>query len=181
MPLIEGFWNNDNSFGFFTNFNANQEKYSLLFQLFAQSSRFKALEKAKVDNPEAYTFISERSVDDDYFIFAKLLNEKGFISRDEMLMLEEFRKAFNFNSNGSMTVLVEASSNVCFQRLHERGRSEEVNISSEYLVNLERVTREYWQKLNREGRCLYHFTSIDINSPLYLDSVNELVEIILAC
>lgn len=111
-------------------FYGDQERYAFGFQMMAYISRLVILKRAIEEGYDI--IISERSLDTDRNIFAKMLHDDGKISDVEyqiyMKWFDEFKKDFP----DELIVYVKTSPIVAHTRVGIRGRKGE-NIPLEYL------------------------------------------------
>lgn len=110
-----------------------QESYAFSFQMMAYISRISALRKLIKKNPNAI-IITERSVHTDRQVFAKMLYDDKKI---ESVKYQIYLKWFDeFIQEIPITgiIYVRASPDICYERVHKRGRIGET-IPLEYLQN----------------------------------------------
>ena len=136
-------WNNikdENGKTILSLFYENQKEYSFSFQMMAYISRLQILKKA-VD--EGYDYIvSERSLDTDKNIFAKMLYDDKNIKYVEyqiyLKWFEEFQPLFQEEH----VVYVRTEPEIAYKRVNKRAREGE-NIPIEYLENCHRYHEEW--------------------------------------
>lgn len=110
-------------------------KYAFSFQIMAYSTRLAMLRKTIRENPECELIICERSLEADHNIFAKMLFEGNQIEDVEYqiyeLLFRDTAAEFRLDS----AVYIDASPEVCFQRIGKRARAGESAIPLDYLQN----------------------------------------------
>lgn len=101
------------------------------FQMMAYISRLALLRKA-VNNPKIKLIITERSVETDRNVFAKMLYDVGDISHDEFQIYTLWFEEFLTDVPLSGIVYINASPEVCLARIGKRARAGE-SIQIEYI------------------------------------------------
>jgi deoxyadenosine/deoxycytidine kinase len=101
------------------------------FQMMAYISRLSLLRKA-VKNPKIKLIITERSVETDRNVFAKMLYDAGDISHDEFQIYSLWFDEFLIDVPLSGIVYINASPSVCIERIGKRARAGET-IQSDYI------------------------------------------------
>lgn len=94
------------------------------FQMMAYISRLSLLRKA-VNNPKIKLIITERSVETDRNVFAKMLYDVGDISHDEFQIYTLWFDEFLTDIPLSGIVYINASPEVCLARIGKRARKGE--------------------------------------------------------
>lgn len=101
------------------------------FQMMAYISRLSLLRNA-VKNPKIKLIITERSVETDRNVFAKMLYDAGDISHDEFQIYTMWFDEFLTDVPLSGIVYINASPSVCMERIDKRARVGET-IHSDYI------------------------------------------------
>jgi deoxyguanosine kinase len=101
------------------------------FQMMAYISRLALLRKA-VKNPKIKVIITERSVETDRNVFAKMLYDTGDISHDEFQIYTLWFDEFLTDVPLSGIIYINASPDVCLTRIEKRARAGET-IQSDYI------------------------------------------------
>ena len=101
------------------------------FQMMAYISRLALLRKA-VKNPKIKVIITERSVETDRNVFAKMLYDTGDISHDEFQIYTLWFDEFLTDVPLSGIIYINASPDVCLARIEKRARAGET-IHSDYI------------------------------------------------
>ncbi len=114
-----------------TNLYKNIRANAFKFQMMAYISRLSLLRKA-VKNPKIKLIITERSVETDRNVFAKMLYDVGDISHDEFQIYTLWFDEFLTDVPLGGIVYIHASPDVCLERIHKRARSGET-IQADYI------------------------------------------------
>ena len=135
----------ENGKNIFENYYTNPSKWSFYFQLLALTTRIDVIRTAIKRNPQATTFVIERSPDDDFFIFATKLHEQKFISNDEMLLINMYRTQWKteFEPLVKHVVYLNTDVGVCLSRKKGRCRPGEDGVDEELLKSLEAYSNNY--------------------------------------
>lgn len=127
-------WNtikDNNNVNILTKFYDNQKKYSFAFQMMAYISRLNLL-KNTIKNYPKCTIITERSLNTDRYVFAKMLYENKLLEDVEyQIYLKWFDSFMDFNID--KTIYIKTSPQTCFERVSIRNRNGENKINIEYL------------------------------------------------
>ena len=126
-------------------FYSNQKEYSFPFQMMAYISRLALLKEAVGKNPNAI-IITERSLYTDKMVFAKMLYESGNI---EMINYKIYLKWFDTFASEfpvNKVIYVNASPEICHDRIVKRSRNGESSISLGYLINCHSYHNEMLNK-----------------------------------
>ena len=116
-----------------TNFYKNQRAYAFRFQMMAYISRLALLRQTVRDNAgKCRIIITERSVDTDRNIFAKMLYDKGDIAHDEYTIYTMWFDEFVRDLPVAGIVYIRADPETCMERIDKRGREGET-IPLEYV------------------------------------------------
>lgn len=114
-----------------TNLYKNIRANAFKFQMMAYISRLSLLRKA-VKDPKIKLIITERSVETDRNVFAKMLYDVGDISHDEFQIYTLWFDEFLTDVPLGGIVYIHASPDVCLERIHKRARSGET-IQADYI------------------------------------------------
>jgi deoxyadenosine/deoxycytidine kinase len=113
------------------------------FQMMAYISRLSLLRKA-VKNPKIKLIITERSVETDRNVFAKMLYDVGDISHDEFQIYTLWFEEFLTDVPLSGIVYIRASPEVCMERIGKRARSGET-IQPDYIQRCHQYHEDWIQ------------------------------------
>ena len=122
-----------------TKFYENQKKYSFAFQMMAYISRLSILKRTIEEYPNSI-IITERCLNTDRYVFAKMLYDNGKLEDIEyQIYLNWFDHFSNicskYEQNNQKIIYLNTYPEVCFHRVNKRNRNGESNISIEYLKN----------------------------------------------
>ncbi|XP_078530913.1 deoxyguanosine kinase, mitochondrial-like [Lissotriton helveticus] len=150
-------------------------RWSYTFQTFSCMGRLKAqLEPfsehlMKVQNPVQ---VFERSVYSDRYVFAKNLFDLGHMSEIEWTIYQDWHSFFlqQFKDRVALNgiLYLQATPEKCYERLRQRGRSEEEQVELEYLKKLHVQHEDWLIKKSTE----VHFENIQ-NVPVLVLDVNK--------
>ena len=116
-----------------TNFYKDHKAYAFRFQMMAYISRLALLRQTVRDNAgRCRIIISERSVDTDRNIFAKMLYDRGDIAHDEYTIYNMWFDEFVRDLPVTGLVYIRADPETCMERITRRGREGET-IPLEYV------------------------------------------------
>ena len=130
-------WNlikDNNNVTILEKFYVDQKKYSFAFQMMAYISRLSLITKTINEFPDAI-IITERCLNTDRYVFAKMLYDSGKMEDVEYQIYIKWFDNFNYIINNTKTIYLNTLPNVCFIRINKRNREGESNISLEYLEN----------------------------------------------
>ena len=114
-----------------TNLYKDTKKYAFRFQMMAYISRLQLLQNI-VDEKKYKIIITERSVETDRNVFAKMLYDDGMIEHDEYTIYNMWFDHFIKNIKVSGIIYVKADPTICDTRVKKRNREGE-SIPLEYL------------------------------------------------
>jgi len=116
-----------------TNFYKDHRAYAFRFQMMAYISRLALLRQTVRDNAgRCRVIITERSVDTDRNIFAKMLYDSGDIAHDEYTIYNMWFDEFVQDLPVAGLVYIRANPETCMERIMKRGREGET-IPLEYV------------------------------------------------
>ena len=116
-----------------TNFYKDHKAYAFRFQMMAYISRLALLRQTVRDNAgRCRVIITERSVDTDRNIFAKMLYDRGDIAHDEYTIYNMWFDEFVRDLPVAGLVYIRADPETCMERITRRGREGET-IPLEYV------------------------------------------------
>ena len=120
-------------------FYGNQEKYAFSFQMMAYISRLALLKKTIRENPDCH-IVTERSINTDKNVFAKMLHEDDKIEEVNYQIYQKWFDEFIEETMIDGIIYIKATGQTCFDRVKKRSRNGESNIPLEYL---ERCGKEH--------------------------------------
>ena len=132
----------------------DQSRWSYTFQQMSLLSRFNSIETAINTINPAHTnnsdecqtsnvFLTERCLETDHQVFAKMLYDDGLMNPIEYnLYLDLFNLLNASTTQISAIIYINTSPNICYDRIKSRSRDGEDTISHDYLLKID----EYQQK-----------------------------------
>ena len=116
-----------------TNFYKDKKAYAFRFQMMAYISRLALLRRTVRENAgRCRIIITERSVETDRNIFAKMLYDSGDIAQDEYTIYNMWFEEFVRDMPVAGVVYIRADPDTCMERINKRGRAGET-IPLEYI------------------------------------------------
>lgn len=143
-------------------FYENQEKYSFAFQIMAYISRLSMLKDAIEKNPDAI-IITERCLNTDRYVFAKMLYDAGKMEEVEYQIYLNWFDHFNYLQQTQKMIYLKTNPSVCIDRINKRNRTGESNISLTYLENCHKYHEDM-------------IKNVDLNKLLIIDSNVDIYE-----
>ncbi len=148
LPIIlepHTLWQNIDGHNLLEEFYQNTSRWAYSFQTHVFMTRIKALQEAVEQNPHENCFILERSVYADKFCFAKACSHLGLMSPLEWKMYCLWYDWFimNYVKTPSGIIYLQVDPKISYQRTQKRKRSEESEISKEYITLLHEY-HEQW-------------------------------------
>lgn len=142
------FWStllNDDGRDLLTTFYGDTNRYAFTFQVCALLSRYQVISKhLTACDSENEVFITERCLHTDYKVFAKKLREDGSINKLEFSVYEKYFQHFSETMAPLDAIIyVNTLPDKCLQRIKQRARPGEENISIQYLDSLHKWTDEW--------------------------------------
>lgn len=113
-------------------FYDNQERYSFAFQMMAYISRLSLLKRTIEQNPDAI-IITERCLNTDRYVFAKMLYDTGKLEDVEYHIYLNWFDHFIDIQKIQKVVYLKTDPHICYFRINKRNRTGESNISLDYL------------------------------------------------
>lgn len=134
-----------------TKFYANQRAYAFSFQMMAYISRVSSLRQAVRDNPDGI-IITERSVQTDRNVFAKMLYDQGLIREvDYQIYLTWFEEFVNDLPIAGL-IYVNTNPQICQMRVELRNRTGE-SIPLDYLERCNKYHENWIENFPPERIC----------------------------
>lgn len=133
----------------------NQKRYALAFQLQVLHTRFALLERTIKENPNSL-IITERDITSDYEIFTKMLYDSGMFEEIEFRLYEQLYNNYKERldklcMNSRFRIYLTTSAKKSFERMKRRGRSEEKQVSLEYLEKVEKYHKNTFLEKESES------------------------------
>ena len=131
-------------------FYENQEKYSFVFQMMAYISRLTLLKNTILANPGC-VIISERCLNTDRYVFAKMLYDSGKMEDIEYTVYLKWFDEFNELYNNQKMIYMKTDPAICFQRIAKRDRDGESAIPLSYLESCHQYHEEMINVIEKEN------------------------------
>jgi deoxyadenosine/deoxycytidine kinase len=144
-------------------FYADQEKYSFPFQMMAYISRLNVLKQAlkSLDPNQKYVIFTERSLDTDRYVFAKMLYETCKMEYVNYQIYLNWFDSFSGEFPVHKIVYVKTAPEICHARISKRSREGEDKIELGYLESCHKYHEEMINH-NNEAEKLVLSGNIDI-------------------
>lgn len=156
-------------------FYADQEKYSFPFQMMAYISRLNVLRQAikncDTTSNQKYTIITERSLNTDRYVFAKMLHETGKMEDVCYQIYLNWFDTFSEEFPVDKIIYVKTLPNICHNRISKRAREGEDCIPLEYLQSCDNYHEDMLKNNNNDTTKLV----LDGNVDIY-ENVNQFEE-----
>ena len=130
-------------------FYENQKKYSFVFQMMAYISRLTLLKNTIRDNPDCI-IITERCLNTDRFVFAKMLYDSGNMEDVEYTVYLKCFDEFNELYKNQKMIYMKTDPDICFERIAKRARDGESVIPLSYLENCHKYHEDMINRFDKE-------------------------------
>lgn len=118
----------------------------LLTRYHSIESTIKGVKLQRKSNYGIQVFLTERCMDSDYHVFAKMLREEGCMDSMELQIYERLLGQLRSTATPLSAIIhINNSPDICQERIKLRGRNGESAITSEYLQSLEQHQRQWVQ------------------------------------
>lgn len=124
----------DEKRGLLESFYSDQKTYAFQLQMFALLTRFQAVHECTQFND---LVVAERSILSDNCVFAHTLKKNGCLSTSESDILQRWSRYFSTRLPESILIYIKTPVDVCMDRIKQRAREGEENITPAYLSQLE--------------------------------------------
>lgn len=160
----------------------NPSDVAATFQMAALGSRFKilrdskklALERSK-EIGKKVTLIIERTILDDFHVFAKMLHHEGKINTLELNTYKYWYDIFLEDFNLDKSVYIYTPPEVCYSRVNVRCRPGEEKISMEYLEHCDAAHNNFHEEILLDYNCMKVYGHIDKDTKEYDDMLKAIV------
>jgi deoxyadenosine/deoxycytidine kinase len=152
-------------------FYLDQQKYSFAFQMMAYISRLNLLceHLKKLDPSKKYIIITERSLNTDKYVFAKMLFESGKMEDVCYQIYLNWFDTFSKNLPINKIIYVKTQPEICYNRIKKRSREGENTIALDYLIKCSNYHDDMLDVVNKNSEKLILNGNIDI-----YDNANQL-------
>lgn len=130
-------------------FYENQKKYSFAFQMMAYISRLNLLKETIEKYPNAI-IITERCLNTDRYVFAKMLYDSGKMEDIEYKIYSKWFDSFSTIQDCQKTIYLKTDPHICMERICKRERDGESNIPLEYLIDCDKYHDEMINSINKD-------------------------------
>ena len=156
---------------YLTDFYNDMQRWAFNLQIYFLNNRYKQILKIIEGD---HTVIQDRTIYEDAHIFAPNLHEMGLMSsRDFQNYLDLFHTMSSQISSPDLLIYLRANIPTLVQRIHERGRIYEGNMSLGYLKKLN-IRYEDWINSYKQGNLLI----IDANSVDFINNPEDMGRVI---
>ena len=139
----------ENDVSMLEKFYADQNKYSFSFQMMAYISRLKILrDTIREHQGSPITIITERSLNTDKMVFAKMLYDSGKIEHINYQIYLSWFDTFSAEYPVQKHIYVKTDPDICHKRIHIRSRNGEDNIPIDYLVSCSKYHDDMMEVVN---------------------------------
>lgn len=158
-------------------FYSNQEKYAFGFQMMAYISRLSLLKQAYEKGYDV--IISERSLETDRNIFAKMLYDDGKIIDVEYQIYLKWFDAFKREFNEEKIIYIRTTPEIVLQRIEKRARKGEY-IPIEYLRKCNDYHEEWIKTIPPHQICILNGDIDTTDYPNTNDAWKKIIDIFLS-
>lgn len=130
----------ENGINILQNFYGNPEKYAFSFQILAYITRLNTYKQAVQDNPDAKYIITERCLETDRHVFAKMLFDSKKISCIDYKIYMNWFNVFAQDFPIAGIIYINTKPEICHERVNKRSRDGECSISIDYLKDCDTYT-----------------------------------------
>jgi len=123
-------------------FYEKKATYGFAFQVLVFQSRLQMIREA-CNQPDIHLIIMERSLDADYYVFAKMLYEQGYLQECEYEIYKRMAKYEREQYMADGIVWLRETPETCMERIALRARKGEERISLEYLEKCDQYHQEW--------------------------------------
>lgn len=156
-------------------FYEDQMRNAFSFQMMAYISRLESLKKAIKENPDAKIIITERCLETDKNVFAKMLYDEGKIREVDYQIYLRWFDAFNKELTPSYHIYIQANAHVCTERIAIRSRDGESDIPYDYLEHCGNTHDEWLRGLSNVFVCDGSMTK-EVGHPIWKKHIENILE-----
>jgi deoxyadenosine/deoxycytidine kinase len=158
-------------------FYQDQEKYSFSFQMMAYISRLALMKEVikQYEREPGMTFITERCLQTDKYVFAKMLYESGKIEEVNYQIYCKWFDVFAEECKINKIIYVKVDPNICDLRIKGRNRLGESGIPIEYLSSC----HEYHEEMMKIMVDTSQIMVVDGQQKImnWLNNINSFIEV----
>lgn len=168
-------------------FYSDQKEYGFTFQIYALFTRFMLLKEAfdhakkwEEENPgKVLKIITERTILSDYYIFASILHEDGYINDIEMAVYKKWFNTFSEEFTVSKIIYIRSSVETCVKRITLRNRNGENLIKKEYLEKLHEKHENLNNSIFPKYETLVVENEFELHTEEYRSNINLIIDFIM--
>ena len=153
-------------------FYKDKKENAFCFQVLAYITRLKKLIDTIKNSPKDAIIITERSIETDRNVFAKMLYEDNLISSIEWETYNYWFNTFKEISQVDKIIYIKTSPSKCLERINKRNRSEEISIKIDYLEKCSKYHDDWLDNIN--NTTIDGHDSIDIVRNKVIDILDNL-------
>jgi deoxyadenosine/deoxycytidine kinase len=155
-------------------FYEDQERNAFSFQMMAYISRLAGIKRAIQNNPKAKLIITERCLETDRNVFAKMLHHDKKIRDIDYQIYEKWFDEFGMSCRPDYYVYIKASAEVCSVRIKMRSREGEDGIPVEYLQSCGKYHDDWIENKTNVYICNGHLTKEE-GHPKWLKHIYDIL------
>ena len=144
-------------------FYEDQKKYSFAFQMMAYISRLSILKDAIKNNPNCI-IITERCLNTDRYVFAKMLYDGGLLEDVEYQIYSNWFDHFDDIARIQKIVYLKTDPSICSYRISKRNRTGESSISIDYLTKCHNYHEDMVNKMIENSLIINADSDIESNN-----------------
>ena len=156
------------------NFYEDQTRNAFSFQMMVYISRLVCLKRAIENNPQAKLIVTERCLETDRNVFAKMLYREGKIRELDYQIYCRWFDEFHKNIVPSYYMYIRANAHICTERIIIRSRDGESGIPYEYLEKCGATHDEWLDKLNNVYTC-DGSVSREVGYPIWVKHIQSIM------
>ena len=156
-------------------FYEDQERNSFSFQMMAYISRLVYLKRAIENNPDAKLIITERCLETDRNVFAKMLYAEDKIREVDYQIYCRWFDEFHKNLIPMYYLYIRANAHICTERIGIRSRDGESGIPYEYLEKCGKTHDDWLDKLNNVYICDGSMTK-EVGHPIWVKHIQTILK-----
>jgi deoxyadenosine/deoxycytidine kinase len=156
---------------YLSDFYQDMSKWSFPLQIYFLHSRFNQVRSIRDAD---HAIIQDRTIYEDAFIFARNLNDSGFLTRrDFENYFSLFKSMTSVIQPPDLLIYLRASIPKLTEQIGKRGREYETSISIKYLEDLNRHY-ETWIKGYQDGKLLI----VDVNNTDFVNNPEDMHNVV---
>jgi len=154
-------------------FYKDQKKNAFCFQILAYITRLKKLID-KIKECPSKIIITERSIETDRNVFAKMLYEDDMLSSIEWETYNYWFNTFKEISKVDLIIYIKTNPDKCLERINKRNRVEESSIKLDYLIKCDQYHDNWLQNVDENKITIDGHDSAEIVKNKVINILNNL-------